>query len=74
MNQARSQEHAFTLLELLVALAVIAVLATLLATAVSKAKLRARAIQCSNNLPIRPRLTLLRARPFQIPAADQPRI
>jgi prepilin-type N-terminal cleavage/methylation domain-containing protein/prepilin-type processing-associated H-X9-DG protein len=42
--------HAFTLLELLLAIAIAAILATLLGTGAAKAKTRGRSIQCANNL------------------------
>src|SRR3954464_14769014 len=50
MRRRPSQEQAFTLLELLITLAVVSILATLLATAIHKAADRAKATECMSNL------------------------
>jgi prepilin-type N-terminal cleavage/methylation domain-containing protein/prepilin-type processing-associated H-X9-DG protein len=50
MNGGRSKNGAFTLLELLVAIAIGAILSALLVTAITKASTRAKTTQCSNNL------------------------
>ena len=46
----RSQQRAFTLIELLMVIAIIAILAALLLPVISKGKLRARQAQCASNL------------------------
>jgi len=50
MNKTGPKDHAFTLMELLVVIVIIAILAALLLPVLSRAKARAKAIECENDL------------------------
>jgi len=71
MSASRRRTHAFTIVEILVVAAVLAVLAGLIAYAVHSARVKARTIACANNLKqIANGLVMYKARHLYYPIAD----